>query len=401
MIIAPKPHNEAERLSALYEYNILDTVAEADYDDITRIAREVCNASGSLIGLIDSDRQWYKSKIGVEGEGVDRDISFCSHAILNPNEIMVVPDPRNDIRFSDHPYVTTDNDPVLFYAGVPLVTPQGLALGTLCVIDNKSRDLSESQRATLLALSRQIVAYMEVRKMNHMLQKQKEELEILNQELERFSYVVAHDIKSPCASLLMATDFLKDIAGDGFSPEAEDMIRMMADASHGIVAMVDGILRHTKTVNKDDIVKERFTFGEFIADLRKMLNIPDKFTFNISGNNLVLYTSKHLLMQILLNLCSNAIKYNDKSEGRLVVTLDENNTHYHFSVQDNGRGIDSGNHSAVFDLFTTVGDADKNNEKGHGIGLATVKRLVQKMGGEIELESTLGEGSTFTFSIHK
>ena len=242
---------------------------------------------------------------------------------------------------------------------------------------------------------------MEVRKMNHKLQRQKEDLELLNQELERFSYVVSHDIKSPCASLLMATDFLKDIAGDGLTPEAEDMIRMMADASHGIVEMVDGILRHTKTVNKDDIVKERFTFGEFIADLRKMLNIPDKLTFNISGNNLVLYSSKHLLMQILLNLCSNAIKYNDKTEGRLVVMLDETNMHYRFTVQDNGRGIDTGNHTAIFDLFTTVGDVDRNNEKGHGIGLATVKRLVQKMGGEIEVESTLGEGSTFIFTIHK
>lgn len=403
MTIAANPYNEVERLSALYEYNILDTAAEAEYDDITRIAKEICDASGSLIGLIDSNRQWYKSKskTGVGGEQVERDISFCSHAILKPDEIMVVPDPREDSRFFDHPYVIAEADPVLFYAGVPLVTPRGYALGTLCIIDTKPKQLTASQKETLLALSRQVVAYMEVRKVNQALEKQKAELEELNKELERFSYVVAHDIKSPVSSLLMATDFLRDIAGKGLPEEAHDMINMMSDASNGIVQMVDGILKHTKTVNKEEIVKERFTFGVFIADLRKMLNIPDKFTFTIDGNNRELYTSKHMLMQIMLNLCSNAIKYNDKLEGRLVVQLEETATHYRFSVSDNGRGIDTGNHSAVFDLFTTVGAPNRNNEKGHGIGLATVKRLVQKMGGEIELESTLGEGSTFTFTIHK
>ncbi len=165
MIAAPKPANELERIAAVYEYGLLDTLPEKDYDDITRIAADICGVPISLISLIDNDRQWFKSKVGLNIPETHRDIAFCSHAILNPEDIFIVSDPSNDERFHDNPLVTGDPN-IAFYAGIPLVNNSGNAMGTLCVIDNKPRILTKAQKETLRALARQTVAHFEIRLKN-------------------------------------------------------------------------------------------------------------------------------------------------------------------------------------------------------------------------------------------
>jgi GAF domain-containing protein len=168
MEIAKVPENEAARLQALREYAILDTLPEKDFEDITRIASEICQTPISLITLIDSERQWFKSKIGIENTETHRDHAFCAHALNAPNEILNVKDSREDTRFSGNPYVTGDPN-VVFYAGVPLVNDEGFALGTICVIDQKPRELSEMQLNSLRALSNQVVKLFELRRANKLL----------------------------------------------------------------------------------------------------------------------------------------------------------------------------------------------------------------------------------------
>ena len=163
MKIAPKPENEKERIAALYEYNILDTISEKDYDDITHIAADICGMPISLISIIDHDRQWFKSRIGIESEELHRDVAFCAHAILNPKELFIINDVLKDERFHDNPLVTGSPN-IGFYAGVPLLSETGYPLGTLCVIDKKANDLSRAQKETLKALARQVVASFEARK---------------------------------------------------------------------------------------------------------------------------------------------------------------------------------------------------------------------------------------------
>ena len=157
------PKNEKERLTALREYNILDTLPEQSFDDLTLLASHICGTSVALVSLVDENRQWFKSKVGCDENETSRDISFCAHALLEPDELLVVPDTRKDERFSDNPFVTGDA-PIRFYAGAPLVAPTGEALGTICVLDQRPRKLTEAQKQSLHALARQTMAQLELRR---------------------------------------------------------------------------------------------------------------------------------------------------------------------------------------------------------------------------------------------
>ncbi len=400
MRVAPKPANELQRIAALYEYDLLDTLPEQDYDDITQIAADICGVPISLISLIDNDRQWFKSRVGLGATETHRDLAFCAHAIREPEDIFIVSDPANDERFYDNPLVTGDPN-IAFYAGIPLVNNTGNALGTLCVIDNKPRILTKAQKETLKALARQTVAHFEIRRKNIELNEQKAQMEVLNEDLSRFAYVVAHDIKSPCSSLAMSASYLKTAYGHLMDGDGMKLLNMMEETSLSAINMVEGILNHTQVVNNAEIEKEHFTLNELVQELKNVIIIPTEFSFKILNGDTQLYSSRYMLFQVLLNLCNNAIKYNDKKHGEIELLVTDEGARYSFSVKDNGRGISDADQSRIFDLFSTLGVTDRFNNKGSGIGLSTVKRLVQKMSGEITISSTPGEGSCFEFTVGK
>jgi len=161
---APIPNNEAERLAALREYHILDTGNEQSYDDITALAAHICKVPIIMISLVDEVRQWFKSRVGITQRQTPRETAFCAHAILQ-HEPFVVRDAKIDRRFANNPLVTGDPH-IRFYAGFPLVNPEGLALGTLCVIDRKPRRLSARQENAMQALVRQVMALLELRRVS-------------------------------------------------------------------------------------------------------------------------------------------------------------------------------------------------------------------------------------------
>jgi GAF domain-containing protein len=213
---ASLPVDEPSRLLALDRYEVLDTEPEQTFDDIARIASFVCRTPMSAVTLIDRDRQWFKSSVGLSVCETPRDDAFCAHTILS-TEMMVIEDATQDPRFRDNPMVTGSPN-IRFYAGAPLVTTDNFALGSLCVVDCSPRRLSVDERTTLLALSRLVMSELELR---------------------RLSRDLAHAVREVknLTGLVPICSYCKDVRDDkGYWKKVEEYVTQQtgADFSHGL-----------------------------------------------------------------------------------------------------------------------------------------------------------------------
>src|SRR5262245_46277639 len=179
----PSVDHEKKRLKVLWQYEVLDTVPEALFDDLTELAARICEAPIALISLVDEKRQWFKSKVGTTVSETSRDVSFCAHAIKQ-SDLFVVPDATKDQRFAKNPLVISDPK-IRFYAGAPLITPDGYALGTLCIIDKVPRELRPDQKQALIILARHVVSQLELRRRSRELTNVRCEHEKARSEVER------------------------------------------------------------------------------------------------------------------------------------------------------------------------------------------------------------------------
>jgi signal transduction histidine kinase len=400
MKIPEVPPNERDRQHALEEYSILDTLPEQEYEEITLLAAQICRTPISLITLVDTKRQWFKSHRGLSVTETPRDYAFCAHAINNPSDLFLVPDSRKDSRFFDNPLVTGDPH-VIFYAGVPLVTSDGFPLGTICVIDHQPREMAPDQKKALQALSNQVVKLLELRKKNRLLSETQKEIVHRNEELKKFAFVVSHDIKSPLNNIISLTDYLKSNYASGFDAEGLEMIDYLGISAGQLKNLVDGILSYYASDKYLQDGKKTVVFFHLVREVVEMLDPAKKHTIRYPRTEDEVTISEAALRQILLNLISNGIKYNRSEQVEIDISLSHhhNDESFEFMVKDNGIGISEEERTKIFEPFTTLGVTDRFKNMGTGIGLSTVKRLVEKMGGTIRVVSGSGTGSEFIVTI--
>ena len=392
----PQPQNEAARLAALHRYRILDSLPEEEYDDLTAIAAHICGTPMSLISLIDQDRQWFKSSFGLNRQETPRDLAFCAYAIMEPRQPLVVPDARADPRFATNELVVEDPK-LVFYAGVPLVTPEGYPLGTICVLDNQPRELGGEQLKALERLSRQVIQLLELRSALAEAETRSRERQEAYNTLRDFSHIIAHDLKAPIRNISQLSEMLREDYANLLPADGENLLQMIETRSGDATRMIDGVLRYSKVIRSLEDVRELVDVEELIGQVVRQLDVTARCGVTYCGQVKVLNTSRIALLQVFQNLIGNAIKFNDKDECRIRVSCShETGACFTFTVEDNGPGIAAHYLTSVFALFNTGG---AGRASGHGVGLAIVKRLIEALGGTLSLVSEVGIGTTFTFTL--
>ena len=398
MIAPDKFTKEKERIKSLKAYSILDTLPEAEYDNLTILASQICETPVALITFVDDNRQWFKSRKGLDIDETPREISFCAHAINDTNPVFEISDARQDTRFRDNPLVSGTNN-IVFYAGASIKNLNGLPLGTICVIDHKPKTLTEAQKTALQALADQTMKLLELRANKIELDKTMFALKKKNDDLERFAYIAAHDLKSPVVNISGLTDFFMENYGNLIDLEGIEVINLIKSSTVKLKEMIDNLLLHSKS----NLLDKENCNEVFIADLEKDFSNLYVFkdnciiTFKTTANSMCV--DKIAFEQILNNLVTNAIKYNDEEKIKIDIIITEELDFYMITVTDNGIGISKENQKNIFDLFTIVEGVDRFGVKGTGIGLATVKKIVEDLGGTISVHSKLGEGSKFFFTL--
>lgn len=395
MKIAPPTENELERLKALYDYDVLDTEAEQLFDDLTNLAAQLCNTPITLISLVDSDRQWFKSTVGLDAKETPRDIAFCAHAI-HQQKIFEVEDTLEDKRFFDNPLVTSAPF-IRFYAGAPLITPEGHAIGTLCVIDSKPNKLTENQRQALEVLGRSVISQMELRK-------KVKQLRQANQHKTEFLSNMSHELRTPLNGIIGFSRLLKDdLQLHDLSSKYSDYLGHIDYSAKRLLNVVNSVIDISKIeAGKMQIELAPTQMKPLLQGVHGMLALlaAEKevdLSFDLTDSLPEFLNIDHAkVSQIVTNLVHNAIKFT-QSKKWVKAEFTWYNQKLIITVADQGVGISTEDQAKLFNKFQQVGTA--KNAEGSGLGLSIIKTLVDFLQGEIKVLSTLGSGSIFKVSL--
>lgn len=398
---AALPPNEMARLFALSEYHILDTISEAAFDDLTRLAAQICGTPIALISLIDESRQWFKSKVGLDVNETSRDLAFCAHAILQPSNILIVSDTLVDHRFATNSLVT-DDPHIRFYAGAPLVTSSGYALGTLCVIDRVPRQLAPEQVEALRTLSHQVIAQLELRR-NFGSLKHITKRTIINerQQIEDLISALSHHMRTP---LLANRGILRAMLGGAFGYVDDTWREVLEDcrqSNEDVLKLFEALLdvsRYKNELGKNlcfEIIDWKSIFERAIKSSNTISQKKCEITYKIYPSLPIVYGDELKIQQVVQNLLDNAILW---SYQKGQITLEVAPMHVDevkVSVHNYGVEITPQEKERFFDHFSRV-----RNRCAHAeLGLYLCRLIVEAHGGIINVESTLNEGNTLWFTL--
>ncbi|HEY5826120.1 MAG TPA: GAF domain-containing sensor histidine kinase [Cyclobacteriaceae bacterium] len=393
MQIALRLKEDAKRLAALKEYNILDTAPEKDFDELVALASAICETPISTITLIDENRQWHKARIGLADQEGNRDHAFCAHAI-NEDDLMVVPDATKDDRFFDNPFVTGNPD-IRFYAGMPLVNPEGFKLGTLCVIDRKPKNLSESQLLSLRVLGKQVMKQMELRR-------KLSELQRLNDINHKLLSVISHDLRSPFSSLYGLLEMV-----ERYDLPPEEFKNMIPGVKKGFNA-ANGLLTNllewaTSQFDQHEIVRHAFSLKQLadavIESNTQLFQQKGNTVLNTIDVGVKAWSDENMIKAVFRNLIINANKFT--KGGTITLAAEEVGNMIVVCISDTGIGITNEHREKMFSWGHRSSTIGTGGERGSGFGLLVCKEFVERNGGQMWFTSEPGKGSQFYFSLPK
>jgi signal transduction histidine kinase len=400
MKIVDKSLFEVQRLKELYKFDILDTPYEDEFDDIVKLASLLCNTSISTITLIDSSRQWFKAKVGLENRETSREVSFCSYAIAANTDLYQVEDATKSIIFENNPLVT-GNPNIRFYAGVPLVSSNGFSLGTLCVIDSQPKVLTTEQIFALKVLGNQVMKLLELRITNQQLEITKRKLQQQVELQNKIISIIAHDVRNPVASLKSIIELSNNdlITAD----EANELAVMTDKQIDDVLSLLDDLLDWGKIqLNNQNVIEvvtvNLYSLVESIFERQQAaVFIKENTLLNLIENDFELHTDENILRFILRNIIGNAIKFT--TTGTITIDAQKTEQSVVISIQDTGVGITKEVIEKIMTTSNKYTSLGTNNEKGTGLGLVFVKDFIYLLKGKMWVESEVNKGTTFYIEL--
>jgi signal transduction histidine kinase len=369
---APLPDNEIDRLAALYSLDILDSQPEQDFDDIVGLASNVCGVPMSLVSLVDADRQWFKARIGTDLTETSRELSFCAHAILG-RDLLVVPDTTKDARFRDNPAVEC-SDGIRFYAGAPLITTDGFALGTLCVVDNEPRRLDVEQLQALRALARQVTSQLELRRYAFALANTTARLQELERRKdEKLGSTGYHDAE------------LADLVARATAGHIRGFLDLMGHLTGMAEAGFGGESLHMRQIDLTRITQRAVEAVRPIAATKHIWILNQA-----GGPSLPIVADPVRLEQVLMHLLFAAVKYTP-SGGRVRVGTEMEAGP---TVRVDDMDMPDGMRPELFPHLYYGAIANASDCPGPDRGLAVAKRILDAHHATVALSDRPGDGTS-------
>lgn len=412
-----KHPQEQERLLELDKYRAAFAVTEESLR-FAALAANICHTAIGAISVVEKDLQWFSAIHGYNPVSVSRKDSFCGYAILQ-DELFIVEDTLEDERFAENPFVA-QSPHVRFYAGAPLKTAKGMALGTLCIIDDKPQQLSDSQQKSLRELASQLMAFLEMKyerdrilAENARLRSLEADLEIALQKAQGASQTksdflanMSHELRTPLNGILGITGLLAD---SDLDPQQSELVHLVKECGESLLHIVNDILDLSKIeAQKMQLDTQAFEVQACLEQTlalldqkatQKKLRLGYKVLTDIPKQ---VFGDSGRLKQILMNLIGNAIKFTEKGHILIKLSADKvSNQQYriHFDVTDTGIGIAADRIEKLFQSFSQADNSITRKYGGTGLGLAISQSLAAMMGGHIEVHSEPNVGTSFSFSI--